>query len=131
MTISTENIVAQPTIAPNPLKRSLGTGFAVAAGVGTIIGLGILRTPGEIAAVFYNPLTYVGLWLLVGFFVWINTLVAAELVAMTPRSGGYYVLVKRALGPYPGLDRLAELPGQHFTEVCGHGGIYRSAHPFP
>ena len=103
MTISTENVVAQPTIAPNPLKRSLGTGFAVAAGVGTIIGLGILRTPGEIAAVFYNPLTYVGLWLLVGFFVWINTLVAAELVAMTPRSGGYYVLVKRALGPYPGF----------------------------
>ena len=85
------------------LKRVLGSGFAIAAGVGTIIGLGILRTPGEIAAVFYNPWTYVGLWLGVGLFVVVNILVAAELVGMTPRSGGYYVLVRRALGAFPGF----------------------------
>ena len=84
-------------------RRSLSVGFALAAGVGTIIGLGILRTPGEIAAVFSDPYVYVGLWLVVGLFVLLNISVAAELVGMTPRSGGIYVLVRRALGPYPGF----------------------------
>jgi APA family basic amino acid/polyamine antiporter len=88
---------------PAQLQRVLGAGFAMAAGIGTIIGLGIMRTPGEIAAVFPDPLIYVGLWLLVGMFVLMNIAVAAELVGMTPRSGGYYVLVKRALGPYAGF----------------------------
>ena len=85
------------------LKRVLGGGFAVATGVGTIIGMGIMRTPGEIAAIFHNPYIYVGLWLLAGLFVLLNIVVAAELVGMTPRSGGYYVLVRRALGPFPGF----------------------------
>ena len=37
-------------MASQELKRILGRGFSVAVCVGTIIGLGILRTPGEIAA---------------------------------------------------------------------------------
>lgn len=85
------------------LKRVLGSSFAVAAGVGVIIGMGIMRTPGEIAAVFSDPYVYLSLWILVGLFVLMNIGVAAELVGMTPRSGGYYVLVRRALGPYPGF----------------------------
>jgi len=87
----------------NQLQQVLGGGFAIAAGVGTIIGLGILRTPGEIAAVFSNPWIYVGLWIAVGLFVLMSTAVVTELVGMNVRSGGYYVLVKKALGPYPGF----------------------------
>lgn len=41
------------TDRPVQLKRVLGGGFAVAASIGTIIGLGIMRTPGEIAAVYF------------------------------------------------------------------------------
>ena len=85
------------------LNRVLGAGFAVAAGVGVVIGMGILRTPGEIAAVFSDPAVYVGLWALVGLFILMNIAVAAELVGMTQRSGGYYILVRKALGPYPGF----------------------------
>jgi len=96
------NLIGEAVSAPQ-LKRVLGSGFAIAAGIGTIIGLGILRTPGEIASVFYNPWAYVGLWLLIGLFVLMNIAVAAELAGMTPRSGGYYVLVRRALGAFPGF----------------------------
>ena len=85
------------------LSRVLGGGFAIAASVGTVIGMGILRVPGEIAAVFSNPVVYLGLWVVVGLFVLMNIGVAAELVGITPRSGGYYVLVRRGLGPYPGF----------------------------
>ena len=86
-----------------PLKRVLSSGFAISACVGGIIGLGILRTPGEIAAVFPDPFMYVGLWLLGGLFALLSISVIAELVGITPRSGGIYALVKHAFGPYPGF----------------------------
>ncbi len=85
------------------LGRVLGNGFAMAAVLGTIVGLGILATPGEIAAVFPKPLHFMGLWLAGGIFVTLSTAVAAELVGLTPRSGGYYVLVRESLGPFPGF----------------------------
>jgi len=72
-------------------KRILGAGFSLAITIGGIIGLGILRTPGEIANV-------VG-----GLFALLTANVVAELVGMTPRSGGSYAMVRRAYGPFPGF----------------------------
>ena len=89
--------------AEQQLKRLLGRGFSIAACVGTIIGLGILRTPGEIALTISDPWIYIALWAGGGLFVLLSTLVAVELVAMTPRSGGPYVLIANAYGPYPGF----------------------------
>jgi APA family basic amino acid/polyamine antiporter len=71
--------------------------------VGGTIGLGILRTPGEVAAVVPDPLMYVSLWALSGLFVLLSAIVVAELIGMTPRSGGAYALVRRAYGPFPGF----------------------------
>ena len=93
----------EETTNQNNMKRVLSSSFAISACVGGIIGLGILRTPGEIAAVFPNPYFYVGLWLLGGLFALLSISVIAELVGITPRSGGLYVLVKRAYGPYAGF----------------------------
>ena len=81
----------------------LGSGFTLAVTIGGIIGLGILRTPGEVAAVVPDPLIFVSLWLLGGLFILLTTVVAAELVGMTPRSGGIYALVRHAYGPFPGF----------------------------
>ncbi len=92
--------------SPEPgsgLKRVLGGGFAIAAGVGTIIGLGIMRNPGEIVSVVPDPFYYVLLWLVVGLFALVSTAVVTELVSITPRSGGYYSLLRRSLGPYYGF----------------------------
>ena len=89
------------------LQRLLGKGFSIAACVGLVIGLGILRTPGEIATTVNDPVPYMALWIGCGVFVIISLLVVAELIAMTPRSGGIYALVAHAYGPLPGLpDRL-------------------------
>ncbi len=71
--------------------------------VGGVIGLGILRGPGEIAEVVTKPSSYLALWLLAGLFVLLSTAVSAELVGMTPRSGGFYSLIRRAYGPYAGF----------------------------
>jgi APA family basic amino acid/polyamine antiporter len=86
----------------NP-TRALPSRFVLAVTVGGVIGLGILRGPGEIAEVVPEPSLYLALWLLGGLFVLLSTAVSAELLGMTPRSGGFYSLVRRAYGPYPGF----------------------------
>jgi APA family basic amino acid/polyamine antiporter len=84
-------------------RRVLGSGFTLAAVIGGTIGLGILRTPGEVATVVTNPWIFVSLWVLGGLASLLVAVVYAELVAMTPRSGGTYALVRRAYGPFPGF----------------------------
>ena len=90
-------------MAGQSLQRLLGKGFSVAACVGLVIGLGIMRTPGEIALVFNDPVSYMALWIGCGAFVLVSLLVVAELIAMTPRSGGLYAMVAHAYGRYPGF----------------------------
>jgi APA family basic amino acid/polyamine antiporter len=84
-------------------RRVLSSGFTLAVIIGGTIGLGILRTPGEVAAVVPDPLKFVTLWVLSGLFVLCSAIVVAELIGMTPRSGGAYALVRRAYGPFPGF----------------------------
>jgi APA family basic amino acid/polyamine antiporter len=71
--------------------------------VGGVIGLGILRGPGEIAEVIPQPVPYLALWLFGGLFVLLSTAVVTELIGITPRSGGTYSLIRHAYGPYPGF----------------------------
>ena len=84
-------------------RRILSSGFTLAVTVGGIIGLGILRTPGEVAAVAPDPLVFVSLWVLSGLFILLSAVVVVELIGMTPRSGGTYALVRRAYGAFPGF----------------------------
>jgi APA family basic amino acid/polyamine antiporter len=75
----------------------------LAVTVGGVIGLGILRGPGQIAEIVTDSSMYLALWLFAGLFVLLSTAVCAELVGMTPRSGGFYSLIRRAYGPYAGF----------------------------
>jgi len=58
-------------------KRMLGGGFALAVIVGGTIGMGILRTPGEIAAVVPDPVGFVSLWVVSGLFILLSAVVVA------------------------------------------------------
>jgi APA family basic amino acid/polyamine antiporter len=83
------------------LLRILGVGFGLAVTLGGTIGMGILRTPGEVAAQLPAPAAYLGAWVAGGIYAFLGALSVAELGAMVPRSGGWYVFVHRALGRYP------------------------------
>ncbi len=85
------------------LTRALPSRFVLAVVIGGVIGLGILRGPGEIAGFIPEPFLYLSLWLFGGLFVLLSTVVSAELVGMTPRSGGTYPLIRHAFGAYPGF----------------------------
>lgn len=85
------------------LLRILGVGFGIAVIVGGTIGTGILRTPGIVAAQLPAPSLFLGIWLLGALYALLGAISTAELAAMTPRSGGWYVFARRALGEYPGF----------------------------
>ena len=65
--------------------------------------MGILRTPGEVAAALPTPGLFLGVWLLGGVYALLGAVSVAELGAMIPRSGGWYVFVHRAMGDYAGF----------------------------
>jgi basic amino acid/polyamine antiporter, APA family len=96
---------AIPRSAPprGRLLQILGVSFGIAALIGGTIVVGILRTPGEVAARLPNPVLFLGLWLLGGVYALLATLSLAEPGAMIGRSGGQYVIVRRGLGEYPGF----------------------------
>jgi len=85
------------------LLRILGVGFGLAVTIGGTIGMGILRTPGEIAAQLPTPTLFIGVWVLGGVYALLGAINVAELGTMVPRSGGWYVFVHRAMGNYPGF----------------------------
>lgn len=85
------------------LLRVLGVVFGMAVTVGITIGMGILRTPGEVAAQLPNRWLFLGAWLLGGVYALFGAVSVAELGTMIPRSGGFYVFARRALGEYPGF----------------------------
>ncbi len=85
------------------LLRVLGVGFGLAVTIGGTIGMGILRTPGDVAKQLPTPALFLGVWLLGGVYALLGTISVAELGTMIPRSGGWYVFVHRAMGNYPGF----------------------------
>jgi APA family basic amino acid/polyamine antiporter len=85
------------------LLRVLGVGFGLAVTIGGTIGMGILRTPGDIATQLPTPTLFIGIWILGGLYALLGAISIAELGAMIPRSGGFYVFAHRALGNYAGF----------------------------
>src|SRR5215831_834650 len=85
------------------LLRVLGVGFGLAVTIGGTIGMGILRTPGEIAKDLTTPTLFIGIWIVGGVYALLGAISVAELGTMIPRSGGFYVFAHRALGNYAGF----------------------------
>src|SRR5690349_4989478 len=85
------------------LLRVLGVGFGLAVTIGGTIGMGILRTPGDIATQLPTPTLFIGIWIVGGLYALLGAVSIAELGAMIPRSGGFYVFAHRALGNYAGF----------------------------
>ncbi len=80
------------------LRRILGLGFGLAVNVGSTIGIGILRAPGQVAAPLGTTGTILAVWLLGGLYTLIAASCMTELGAMLPQAGGYYVYARRAFG---------------------------------
>jgi APA family basic amino acid/polyamine antiporter len=85
------------------LKRVLGVTFGIAVTIGGMIGLGILRTPGAVAAQLSSPWLILAVWTVGGVYALFGVFSAAELGVSIPRTGGWYVYARRAFGEYAGF----------------------------
>lgn len=98
-----DTLVHQSEIQKGKLLRILGASFGIAVTLGGTIGVGILRTPGMVAAQLGDSLLIVGAWILGGAYALLATLAVIELGTMLPQAGGWYVYARRAFGEYGGF----------------------------
>jgi APA family basic amino acid/polyamine antiporter len=85
------------------LKRSLRVRDGLAMVVGIVVGTGILRTPGPVAAQLGRPGLTLLAWLFGGVIAFAGSLIFAELATRHPRAGGKYVYASEAFGPRAGF----------------------------
>ena len=90
---------ASPSGSQTSLMRVMGVGFSIALAFGNTIGVGILRLPGSVAAALHDPVLVIAVWVTGGVYALLGAVSVAELAAMTPLSGGFYVYSRRAFGP--------------------------------
>jgi len=86
-----------------PLLRILGLYFGLAVILGGTIGVGILRTPGTVAAELGSRALILTVWTLGGLYTLIGVVSFAELGTALPETGGYYVYARRAFGERVGF----------------------------
>ena len=82
------------------LIPTLGIFSAVMLVAGGVIGSGIFRKAGVMAAQVGSPEVLLGVWLIAGIISLLGALSNAELAAMMPHTGGQYVYLERAYGPF-------------------------------
>jgi APA family basic amino acid/polyamine antiporter len=85
------------------LRRSLGVFDGIAILIGITIGAGIYSTPQIIAGYQTSFSSIILLWIVAGLFVYIGGLIYAELGTRLPNTGGEYVYLSKAFGPYIGF----------------------------
>jgi amino acid transporter len=92
----------QPTPNEPPAARRLGVWDAITIIVGIVIGTTIFKLPWLIFMSVSDPWTGLGIWVVGGVLALFGALCYAELAATYPRSGGDYVYLSRAFGPWVG-----------------------------
>ena len=85
------------------LKKSLGLFDGIALLVGITIGSGIFATPQIIAGYLESFSSIIILWIGVSAFVYVGALIYAELGCRFPKTGGEYVYIEKAFGPFWGF----------------------------
>src|SRR5438445_9463750 len=90
-----------PPTSPAPsLLRTFGLFTTITMVVGGVIGSGIFRKPGVMAAQIGSPELLLGIWLLAGAITLFGALTNAEIASMIPETGGQYIYFERMYGPF-------------------------------
>jgi amino acid transporter len=82
---------------------SLGLWDVVSIIVGIVVGTGIYETPPLVFQQVAGPVQALAVWAVCGLLALVGALCYAELATAYPRSGGDYVYLGRAFGPWVGF----------------------------
>ena len=85
------------------LKKSLGLFDGISLLIGITIGSGIFATPQVIAGYLDSFSVIIVLWIGVAIFVYVGSLIYAELGCRFPNTGGEYIYIEKAFGPFWGF----------------------------
>jgi APA family basic amino acid/polyamine antiporter len=85
------------------LQRILGLSFGLAVIIGSTLGIGILRTPGLVAAQLPTTAAILAVWIAGGLYTLLGSICLTELGTAVPEAGGYYAYARRAFGPHAGF----------------------------
>ena len=88
-------------MAKEELQRGFGLSTSTYVVIASMVGTGILVSPGYMMASLRNYPVIFGLWALGGLLAFCGALCVAELAAALPRAGGEYVYLREAYGPMP------------------------------
>ncbi|MBU1903441.1 MAG: amino acid permease [Proteobacteria bacterium] len=88
-------------MAKEELQREFGLSTSTYVVIASMVGTGILISPGYMMASLRNYPVIFGLWALGGLLALCGALCVAELAAALPRAGGEYVYLREAYGPMP------------------------------
>src|SRR5882757_11254437 len=93
-----------PEPKPPPTQRglipTLGMFSATMLVAGGVIGSGIFRKPGVMAAQLGSPEVLLFVWVLAGVITLFGALTNAEIAGLIPETGGQYVYFERMYGPF-------------------------------
>ena len=107
------------------LLPALGVFTTMMIVIGGVIGSGVFRKSGVMAAQLGSPTLLLGVWVLAGVITMFGTLAMAELSGMIPETGGQYVYFERIYGPF-----VAYLYGWGVFAVIQTGSIAALAYVF-
>jgi amino acid transporter len=89
--------------SPDRPPATLGLWDVVSIIVGIVIGTGIYKTPPDVFNFVRGPAQALAVWGGCGLLAFIGALCYAELATAYPRTGGDYVYLGRAFGPWLGF----------------------------
>jgi len=103
------------------------------------VGVGILRLPGTLAAALGDSRLVVLFWIFGGLYALLGAVAVAELAAMMPEAGGFYVYARRAFGHGPGFvwagatgsTRRRRSPYGALTAAAFMGTLWPAASHYP
>jgi APA family basic amino acid/polyamine antiporter len=100
MSSDSKNPDPEDVPVPPPASRRLGGFHTTLLVMGGIIGSGIFYAPHRVALAVSSPGAALGLWVAGGAVALAGAFVFAELGGLFPRTGGQYVYLREAFGPW-------------------------------
>jgi len=88
-------------MAKEELERGFGLSTSTYVVIASMVGTGILISPGFMMVSLQSYPVIFGLWALGGLLALCGALCVAELAAALPQAGGEYVYLRKAYGPMP------------------------------
>jgi APA family basic amino acid/polyamine antiporter len=123
--VSNEQTASSPTLPKPGLLPTLGLFSTIMLVVGGVIGSGIFRKPGVMAAQLGSPELLLLVWVLAGVITLFGALTNAEIASLIPETGGQYVYFQRMYGPF-----FAYLYGWAIFAIIQCGSIAAVAYVF-